>query len=248
MELTDYSSSQCLRYVQPKQLAICPHTLNTQQWDKKRITSKNTPAHKQGNGKHVGLAILKSYQAHGSPLLRCENNFLWPLTPPSGLLVWASGGPSISWKLASVCSWVVFYACFLLVILGVQNPLFILYYVPFISSVTFKNIEDLLWFLLGFIPLDRSHIHKSFCNGSFLTLGFCWGTMSLSFQEALSLTKKVEEANPYLLKGFLADCSVLWDTIFDFWDFEKIFQSHSWHHVCFPKSAPKFDLCSKAIS
>lgn len=90
MELTDYSSSQCLRYVQPKQLAICPHTLNTQQWDKKRIASKNTPAHKQGNGKHVGLAILKSYQAHGSPLLRSENNFLWLLTPPSGLLVWAS--------------------------------------------------------------------------------------------------------------------------------------------------------------
>ena len=53
----------------------------------------------------------------------------------------------------------------------------------------------------NYIPLDRSHTHKSLCNGSFLTLGFCWGTMSLSFQEGLPLTKRAWKANPYLLKG-----------------------------------------------
>lgn len=190
--------SQYLRHVQWKQLAICPHTLNTQQWDKKRITSKNTPAHKQGNGKHVGLAILKSYQAHGSPLLRSENNFLWLLTPPSGLLVWASWWPFHFMKVSKHLQLSSFlcllptcdtwgskgHFSFCTMSLSFQHD-------GVFSSVTlFKNFEDLLWFLLGFIPLDRSHTHKSFCNGPFLTLGFCWGTMSLSFID-LSLTKKV---------------------------------------------------------
>lgn len=69
---------------------MCPHTLNTQQGDKQRITIINTPAHRGGNGKHVGLAILKSYQTHVSSLLRLGNNSLGLLSPASELWVWAS--------------------------------------------------------------------------------------------------------------------------------------------------------------